>query len=507
MFDFLLENSQASFMGYGGSRGGAKSGAVRRCMVRRRMTYPGTSGQILRRVWDDVEKNHVNKMWEEFPELHQFYKSGSHVIELPNGSRIFFDAAETKIDVERKAYGPEYMDLFVDQAEQFSEDELVQLKTTCRWPGMDLHACKFGLFFNPGGPGAGYLQRVFSPQNKKYKPNENPADYVFLQAYGWDNVEWCRAALNADGISVDQFYSWDNDKRFEYYILRSQYGQEQNALPAHKRAGQLLGDFTKFAGQYFAFDKDVHVWAQSEVYVKPTWKRWISFDWGFGHHASAHWHALASYKDENGNDKRLIVTYKEMVKQGLSDRALAEEIVSVNDGDVISTIYAGHDCWRKDDRGTKEQRISQVLLASGLPKLRHAVIDRVDGWRAMATALDEGEWIITDNCVEAVAALPIAVFDQKKNNEDILKTDSVADDVLDDLRYGIYSPGAPAKKAASIEFQERAAHLTDPTSRAIFLSKLGAEAELKKSHIGQTNGRMRARANRYSGPRRFRRVA
>ena len=197
IFEYMLENSPASFLGYGGSRGGAKSGAVRRTMLKRRLQYPGTSGQIIRRVWDDVLKNHVNKMWEEFPDLYEHYRAGEHVIVLPNQSRIFFDAAETPTDVQRKAFGPEFMDIFVDQAEQFSEDELKQLKTTCRWPNTPLNRCKFGLFFNPGGIGAAYLQRIFSTFD--YHDKEEKEDYRFLQAYGWDNIEWCRQALLEDG--------------------------------------------------------------------------------------------------------------------------------------------------------------------------------------------------------------------------------------------------------------------------------------------------------------------
>src|SRR5208283_3144813 len=93
LLDWAIENSIASWLGYGGSRGGAKSGAIRPIAVRRCCDYPETSRQILRRVWDDVLKNHVNKIWEEFPELFQYYRSGEHVIMFPNGSRLFFDAA------------------------------------------------------------------------------------------------------------------------------------------------------------------------------------------------------------------------------------------------------------------------------------------------------------------------------------------------------------------------------------------------------------------------------
>lgn len=500
MFDYLMENSKASWMGYGGSRGGAKSGAARRIMVRRRLTYPGTSGQILRRVWDDVEKNHVNKMWEEFPELHQYYKSGAHVIEMPNGSRIFFDSAENQIDVERKGYGPEYMDIMVDQAEQFTEEELVQLKTTCRWPGMDVYKCKFGLYFNPGGVSSAFLQRVFHTHD--YHEAEMPDDYVFLQAYGWDNVEWCRAALLTDGLTEEEFYSWDNDKRFEYYITRAQYGIEQNALPAHKRAGQLLGSFAKFEGQYFSnFDPSVHAWDTDEVNLQPYWPRWISHDWGFGHHAVTLWHCQGGYTDSNGKLKRLVITYREQINQGLSERALAEEICAANDGEVIQNIFGGHDLWRKDSRGSKESAMSNVFRGHGLPRMKQAKIDRVDGWQFLYTALDEGEWIITKDCKELIKAIPTAVFDKKKNNEDILKTNTLADDLLDCARYGLFTQYSPAAVPEGVRFKQQVSHLVDPTSRAIQLMKLGADRDKRIRSMGQVNSRSAAKFNRFGGNR------
>lgn len=500
MFWAMVQEGKASWLGYGGSRGGAKSGAARRIMVKRRLDFPGTSGQILRRVWSDVQVNHINKFWEEFPDLLPYYKATEKCIKMPNGSRIFFDSAENLMDVERKAYGPEYMDIMVDQAEQFSENELTQLKTTCRWPGMPLHACKFMLYFNPGGVGAAFLQRVF--YTKKYLPRENADDYAFLQAFGWDNVEWVRAALVADGIDPPQFYQWGNQKRFDYYITRSQYGQEQNALPAHKRAGQLLGDFKKFAGQYFSnFTEDVHSIAAEEIDFKPWWPRWVSIDWGFQHHAVALWHCQAAEWMEGDRKRRLIITYKILVKQGLSERALAEEIVSSNDSDKLQNVYGGHDLWKKETRGgSKEKQMSQVFRAAGMPSMKQAKIDRVDGWRFMFTALDECEWIITKDCQELLDAIPTAVFNDKADgglgNEDVLKTNTKEDDILDCARYGLYTQYAPGKKPEGQVIQDQTSHLSDPTSRAIQIRKLTAIQSRKKSLVGVVNSRGVGRAGR-----------
>lgn len=511
VFDYMLENSSASHLGYGGSRGGAKSGCVRRTMLKRRLKYPGTSGQIIRRVWDDILKNHVIKMWEEFPALYDFYKAGEHAIYLPNKSIIFFDSAETPTDVQRKAFGPEFMDIYVDQAEQFSEEELKQLKTTCRWPNTPLNRCKFGMFFNPGGVGAGYLQRVFATFD--YHENENRADYAFLQAFGWDNIEWARHALLEDGhvgdcfgkkckkCAVCVYYGWSDNKRFQYFIERTQYGIEMNKLPAHLRAGQLLGDFKKFAGQYFSnFDPAVHVWPLNDISFQSHWPRWISIDWGFQHHTVVLWHTQVGTIGPDGKSKSLVITYKEMVKQHLSERALAEEICVVNGSDKINAVYGGHDLWTTESHGsTKEKAMSQIFRARGLPAMKLAKVERVDGWRHMYTALDEGEWIITDNCKQLILAIPQGVYNEKeiKKNEDMLKTRDLGDDVRDCARYGLYSQAHPKDVPDTIKLQRETSHL-DPTSRAIHMAKLSNEIDNKRRNAGVVPNRSLGRYNRYA---------
>src|SRR5579863_9380442 len=78
----------ATWLGFGGALGGAKSGAIRRIMLARRGKYPKTIGVIMRRVLADVKENHIQKFWEEYPELQQFYNATDYEIVLPNKSRI-----------------------------------------------------------------------------------------------------------------------------------------------------------------------------------------------------------------------------------------------------------------------------------------------------------------------------------------------------------------------------------------------------------------------------------
>jgi hypothetical protein len=365
--------------------------------------------------------------------------------------------------------------------------------------------------FNPGGVGAAFLQRIF--YTKEFHENEVPDDYAFIQAFGWDNVEWSRAALAADGYTGDclghkcgkcgpcVYYSWSDEQRFKYYTTRSQYGQEQNALPAHMRAGQLMGDFKKFAGQYFSnFDEAVHKWRLDEIDFKPWWPIWGSLDWGYEHTASFHWHTQAGYKTEDGQDKRLVITFREYNTDHLSERALAEEIVAKNNGLKLTNIFGGHDLWKSETSGeSKEQAMSKVFRAHGLPSLKKAVVDRVDGWRFMHRSLDEGEWIITDNCVDALKAIPFATFDSihPGKEEDILKTKTKMDDVLDDLRYGLYSQYAAKDVPLDVMFKQKASHLKDKTMRNILMMRLASEHDKKTRDRGVVNNRCLAKYRRY----------
>jgi len=311
----LCNDSPCSWIGYGGARGGGKSAAARRIMLLRRLQYAGTWGMIFRRVWEDVRINHVDKFFTEFPEFKKYYSESKHEITFPNGSKILFGYAETLADVKRKFHGPEYMDIFVDQAEQLTEAELRQMKMACRWPNTAEGKCKLVLFFNPGGVGVAFLKRIF--HDRRYKENEKAEDYTFIQAYGWDNEQWIQPALEADGLNSKAFYAWSSEQRFEYFINRSDYGKELNALPQTLRVGHLLGSFESFAGQYFAevFDRDRQVIPQgaAEGLIRPWWSRWMSMDWGWAgpprpHYSVNLWWAIGKLKPSELYEKLGIVS-------------------------------------------------------------------------------------------------------------------------------------------------------------------------------------------------------
>ncbi|MBA3914587.1 MAG: hypothetical protein H0X25_12230, partial [Acidobacteriales bacterium] len=333
--------------------------------------------------------------------------------------------------------------------------------------------CKFVLFFNPGGEGIAFLKRVFG--DRSYHERERPEDFAFIQAYGWDNVEWVREALEQDGLTERDFYDWDSERRFDYFVTRSQYGRELDSLPHTLRVGYLMGSFDKFAGQYFSnFNRDKVVISpeQASDLIKHWWSRWVSLDWGFAHHAGVLWHARGDVSPQDaktilGRDwessRKLVITYREYVRNELAERALAEEIAGRCDPterQAIRRVFISPDAFHKrTSANTIAQNISDVLRGNGLPPAIAADDDRVGGWRLMYNLIQDQEWMISEMCPELINALPLLVRDEKKP-EDVRKTDTLADDIADTARYGLKSMLSPRNKPTEVLREEYLAEVT-----------------------------------------------
>jgi len=466
----------ATWIGFGGARGGAKTGGIRRVMLQRRFENPGTTGFIIRRNWGDIVETFIEKYKLEFPQISQFYHDGRKEFRFPNGSRLAFKYGDTLKEIEQVARGPEAFDLAIDQAEQFTEQQLILLHTPNRWPGAAPGAVKTILGFNPGGAGTAFLRRVF--WLKQYQGKEQPHEYAFIQAYGWDNYEWFRGECNVD---VKTFYSLPSEKRFDLFISETSEGRKMNALPEYLRLGELLGRFDNFAGQYFSgvWDESKCVITASDTQriVQPWWKHWTSMDWGFKHWACQHWYASGKLGPDQLREYfgtisdyplDVVIVKREHVAQGVGEPDLALECVARTPEDEIKQIKAhflSPDAFAKRGSArTIAEQMDEVFTMHGLPKAWPADDDRIGGWRFMyncfrqtcqvigksvsrETALSGFPLLlISANCVETISAIPMLVHDPKKT-EDVEKQDTVADDVADCLRYGIKSMMNPHRKA------------------------------------------------------------
>jgi hypothetical protein len=415
----------ATWIGGGGARAGGKSGGLRRIMLDRRERRPGTPGVIVRRTYKDVNENHIQKYFTEFPHLIPYWRATDNEFRLPNKSRLCFRYYENKQAVDQGFWGPEWYDVFIDQAEQFTEYELTIARSACRWPGAPMNDCKLGLFFNPGGIGTEFLRRIF--HQKRYNGNENPANYSFTHMFGWDNYVWFESlGITAkefyaipDGVSIGQECkagdAGDREGgyrccRFHLFIHQTAEGQKLNALPPSLRSGHLLGSFDSFAGQYFAGvwdESKLILTAQQQVnLIQSWWARWMAHDDGFVHHAAIGWFTSGKVSPklfqevfgiEIPETVTVVVVYRCLVESEVEPGELvrrARAATSVEEARTLNRYFLSVDAWEKDSRGHsvaeeigKELALPKKFQSGGkelvitFPQPEQAHNARIGGWR------------------------------------------------------------------------------------------------------------------------------
>lgn len=243
-----IENSKQTTFGYGGRRGGGKSGGMRRIFLLRRLKYPGTDGILLRRTRQELLDNHLVPMFREWPFLRDWWRAEDKAIITPNGSRLLFRYAEHEMDVD-KLFGVEYADVGPEEAGLFTQRELEKMKGSNRWPGTSPIKPIMMMSFMPGGKSHGYLKRIFV--ERKYEPQEDSTDFSFVEAYGWDNVVHCLKQLEEAGYSERDFYSWPEEQRKEWF-LASEYGRKLSSITdTSLREAWLNGSWDLFEGIVF----------------------------------------------------------------------------------------------------------------------------------------------------------------------------------------------------------------------------------------------------------------
>lgn len=486
----LAHNSKATWLGFGGSRGGAKSHGGRSVILLLAWENPNTRWFIVRRTWELVRENHVEPLLAQFPYIRPWYRSSEYKeIGLPNGSVIAFRYAENRRDVEAMI-GKEYHGGLVDQAEAFAERDLNTFKSIVRWPGGDEAKAKLILTFNPGNIGHSFLKRIF--YDKKYQDKEHAEDYAFIQAFGWDNWEWARASLKGDGrtnLPHDDaagalckhcqklaaiYYGWDKqderegrpagDTRFQYFINRTQYGRDLNALPQAMRIGWLLGRMDQFAGQYYdIFSQERHV---RHVPVEEWHTRWLGIDWGFAHNAACHWCSQVAEK--------LTAYYREFVANGHSPKALAQEIVDrtpPSERPLVKRIFLSHDAFAKrDERDTIADQMAAVFRANGMPYPETASRDPMGRAALLYTLMQAqpAEVVIDPQCKKLLETIPMVCRDEDHPERPLkFEGDDAFDSATHALTYRMQSAGVPHDVAVMNEANK----ITDPYARWFYLRK------------------------------------
>ena len=218
--------------------------------------------------WCGEPINHIRFLRRELAGI-AGYRATARQFVFANGSVLDFGYCACDGDLDRYQ-GAEYDVVFLDEATQLREEWMRQFAACVRgvndFPKRIYYTC------NPGGPGHGYIKRLFI--DKRYLPGENPEDYEFIPARVTDN----RALLKK----------------------QPEYLQQLQALPDKLRAAWLEGKWDIFQGQFFQeFTDDPEHYRDRRFthVIEPfdiprEWRIYRSYDFGYAKPFSCGWWAV-----------------------------------------------------------------------------------------------------------------------------------------------------------------------------------------------------------------------
>lgn len=378
---------------YGGARGGGKSWAIRVKSTLLAAHYAGIRILVLRRTYPELYENFVMPLLKMLAAQVRDgicrYRETERAFSWVNGSRVVLGYCDNAGDLGRYQ-GVEYDVIFLDEATQWPE-EWYQVLTACI-RGVNGFPKRFYLTCNPGGVGHAWVKRLFI--DRQYGPDENPADYRFIQARVFDN----QALMDED----------------------PGYLKNLEALPEKLRRGWLYGDWDLFEGQYFAeFRREKHVCRPFAV--PESWRRYVTIDYGMDMLAAL-WIAV----DEGGR----AWVYRELYEgkdngkgpdgRGHIISSAARRLLEMTpQGENMEAWLAPPDLWgRNRDSG---RSTAETFLDYGIP-LTQTSNSRVDGWRAVHEWLAEAgdgqgsvapRLRIFENCPNLIRTLPALQYDDK----------------------------------------------------------------------------------------------
>ncbi len=272
---------RSKYIAFGGARGGGKSWAVRTKARLLGLRYPGIRMLLIRRTYQELENNHIRFLRAELHAVAEYRQTARQFL-FHNGSVLDFGYCAADSDLDRYQ-GAEYDVIFIDEATQLREEWLRQFAACLRgvndFPKRIYYTC------NPGGPGHGYIKRLFI--DRRYLRGENGEDYTFIPARVTDN----KALLAA----------------------QPDYLKQLQALPHRLRQAWLEGRWDVFEGQFFAefTDDPEHYGDRRFTHVIPpfpiprSWRVYRSYDFGYAKPFSCAWWAV----DHDGVIYRILELY------------------------------------------------------------------------------------------------------------------------------------------------------------------------------------------------------
>lgn len=409
------------YVAYGGARGGGKSWFVRWKAVLLCVKHAGIKILITRRTYPELLNNHINPLKAMLYGIAR-YNQTEKCFTFANGSTIQFRYCNGDKDLGQYQ-GAEFDVWFSDEAGQFQESWLTFIDTCVR--GANGFPKRTYYTLNPGGPSHGYFKRLFI--DRKFKPDEHPEDYSFIQAKVTDN----KALMEA----------------------QPEYLRSLQNLPPKLRAAHLEGRWDVYEGQFFEdFRADPpeeegdpeqlrmeRRWCHviKPFHIPREWTIYRSYDWGYGKPFSFGWWAV----DYDGVLYRILELYgcTETPNEGVRwtvDRQMQEarrierEHPWLKDREILGV--ADPSIWD----GSKGESIADTAIKYGL-YFSPGINDRIPGWMQVhyRLAFDENgyaQMYVFEGCKAFIRTIPLLQYDAHKPED--LDTDG-EDHVADEVRY------------------------------------------------------------------------
>ena len=465
--------------------GGFGSGKTRALLMEAIITclcVPGCNTLIIRRTSPDLQKTVIDKF--EDPNIvprwvYKSYNKNDKIVTFANGSELFFGYCQRDSDVNQYL-STEYAFIGIEEAGEFSFRVWEALTGRARVStemkdisGADVHP-SVGIATNPFGVGYSWIKRLFvdhKPMEDTDPKAYNPKDYYLVHSTVLDNP----------------------------YTCTPEYIKTLEGLTGSMKQKALYGNLNLISGQYFDnFDPARHVKKWDEVTFKPWHPKWIAADWGMAHSFPVYWFTKGEIKDPINKNIRVVnVVYREHIMRDMNAIEAADDIARMCDhneqGRITEKISNFYLSWERFMRQGKSQgfdhsiaeQMGSRLKKFGLPQPQPADKNRVDGWALMYQLLDMDQLVFMENCEKAISHLPLLTRDDT-NLEDVLKSDTLADDIGDALRYGLKSFLKAGNVPQSVKDAEALAQIKDPYARMI----IGY-----KKHIEKQQGKQPVREN------------
>ena len=507
----LIRDSPAVVIGIGGGRGAAKSGGADRVAITLMYELRDLAVCMVMRTWvKQMVPFHLEAIRKYFPWLTDNLKSSPPAVLRIKQSRMEFKYAENYDEVEEAFRSGNYDLIIVDQAEQFTEREIREMRKAARSTGH--RKAKIVLLFNMRGSGIQYLRKWF--YLKEFNKDEDPNDYAFLKVNPWDNIEWVRPALQSDGYTDFDYYSWTDEQRRDYAAARGEYTRQLATDDEVIRASDWYGGWDSLEGAYFA-----NVFSLEATRINPSvteslrknWAaHWFAQDWGKSHYCVTYWFfrvtlTVAEVQRHLGWDVpqsiNVTVCYREMIVSELTSAEVARKIIESTptvERDKHRSYFLSPECVTDEPNSVGSQQRLE-LRAVGMPGPTKADNDRIGGASLMAKLLKATKFkgidpetgpyqdvlLISSDCVELLKAIPMMMRDPK-NLDDVLKTDKgtakLEQDIYDSFRYGLKSMLAPKLKSAQDQYREKM-DAAAPVDRMMIHYKQVAKKQQKKRHV------------------------